>query len=82
MAIKADIVTAPAPWLDALVNDDYSGLNDADRQACCAWRENIAPAFVVYTDPNSRRFTWSYSLHGGTACGGEVIDYVTHEIRE
>ena len=24
------------------------------------------------------RFTWSYKLHGGTAQGGDVVDYVDH----
>ena len=76
--MKSDTYTAPAAWASALVNGDYSGLDDADTLACRAWQESILPARVVSCD-GEPRFTWSYRLYGGLYDGGDVLDYQTLE---
>ena len=88
MPITVDTVTAPAFWASALVNDDYSGLTEEEAAAVKAWLANIAPAYVVDIardaegDADEPRFTWHYRLHGGDAEGGDVLDYITHQIGE
>ena len=76
--MKSDTYTAPAAWASALVNGDYSGLDDADTLACRAWQESILPAEVVGTK-GEPRFTWRYRLYGGLYDSGDVLDYQTLE---
>ena len=76
--MKTEIYTAPAAWAPALVGGDYRGLDAAETAACQAWLAGIAPARVVGTD-GEPRFTWHFRLYGGTADGGDVLDYQTLE---
>ena len=76
--MKSDIYTAPAIWASALVNGDYSGLDDADSLACRAWQKSILPAEVAGTE-GEPRFTSSYRLYGGLYDAGDVLDYQTLE---
>ncbi|HEX9472488.1 MAG TPA: hypothetical protein VF957_23430 [Bradyrhizobium sp.] len=81
-----DTMTLPACWAAALVNNDYSGLDATDATAC----RNIVSGLAsqgfrvvdVARDDNGEgadpRFTWSYDTYGGTARGGDVLDYVVH----
>ena len=84
--IEVTILTAPAAWATALVNNDWSGLTGEEAIACRAWIVQQKPWSVVdvardddgnCADP---RFTWSFSLYGGTASGGDVLDYVAHRV--
>lgn len=83
---EVDSVTAPSAWASALVNGDESGLDDEDREALRRWAGKLAADgwYVVDVardeqgDVVDPRFTWSYRLYGGTAGGGEVMDYVVH----
>lgn len=76
--IKVDEVTAPAHWLPYLINGDASDMDAADLEACHEWQGKIRPFYVVSDVEDSERFTWSYRLHGGTAEGGTVCDYIVH----
>lgn len=76
--MKTEIYTAPAEWASALVNGDYSGLDAAETAACREWLAGIAPARVVGA-AGEPRFTWHFRLYGGTADGGDVLDYQTLE---
>lgn len=83
---KLDYVTAPAAWASALVNNDRSGLSESDKAALDIWLSKMKrdlPGFAVLDvhrdsngEPAEPRFTWMFELYGGTAVGGEVIDYV------
>ncbi len=78
MTIQSDIVTGPAYWASYLVNGDASGMSPAEKAAADAWHASLAPAYVVATSDDEPRFTWHFSLYGGTCRGGDVLDYVVH----
>lgn len=90
MAIETSTVTLPAYWASALVNGDTSSfsLNDdggaeelaamntqIDALASAGWRV-VDVCRDEDGDAQDPRFTWSYAVHGGTASGGDVLDYV------
>jgi len=83
--IDVERVTGPAYWASYLVNGDDSGLEPEEKAAADAWQAKIAPYYVVDVarhedgEGEDPRFTWSYDLHGGTASGGDVIDYICHK---
>jgi hypothetical protein len=80
MTIEPDIIVGPSHFASALVNGDWSGMEDpADRAACKAWVESIRPWRIVATTDAEPWFTWSYRLYGGAANGGEVIEYIVHQ---
>ena len=73
-------VTLPAYWASALVNGDYSGLDDAEAARCEAAEAKLAEdgwSVVSTADDDEPRFTWSYKLYDPEAdcSGGEVLDY-------
>lgn len=86
MAIEVDTVTAPDYWASYLVNGDHSGLESDEKAACDVWQEGLGDWYVVDVardesgEAQEPRFTWSYSLYGGTASGGSVVDYVAHKV--
>ena len=84
MPMEIMTITAPAYWASALINNDYSGM-DMDETA--ALHTYLDPTFeegwsIVSTaededgEPREARFTWAFDLYGGTARGGDVIDYI------
>lgn len=92
MTIVSSETTAPAHWASALVNDDYSGLDELQALACRAWQAEIAPWYVVDVvrdesgEAQEQRFTWHFAVHAGREYGklfpdvrgGNVLDYVIH----
>lgn len=83
MNIRVRTITAPSLWASALVNGDFSGLNAAEAEQLEAWRaKELGPqeSIVSTADDSEPRFTWSYRLYGGGFDGGEVIDYVAHDL--
>lgn len=79
MSIEVTTITGPAYWASYLINGDSSGMEDSEIAACDAWVEAQAPWYIVSTTEEEPRFTWSYDLHGGTARGGDVLDYIAHK---
>lgn len=77
--IHAEVETGPAAWASYLINGDASSMSPEDLEACDAWQKKIEPWYVVSTEEGEPRFTWSYRLYGGTANGGDVIDYIVHK---
>lgn len=81
-----DTVTAPSDWASALVNGDFSGLEEDDTAACIAWADTLEQKGWVVVgvasdengDSEDPHFTWSYRLYGGNAGGGNVVDYIVH----
>ena len=72
--MKPDTMTLPAYWASALINGDYSSLEDkAEIERVKAFARKYD--FVDCTD--EPRFTWSYNLYdiGAEVAGGEVLDY-------
>lgn len=91
MAIETATITLPACWASALINGDESSFildDDEGAAEIAAIDAALAPLTakgwcvigVVCDDetgdPMEPWFTWSYAVHGGTAKGGNVIDYV------
>jgi hypothetical protein len=81
--MNRDIITLPASWASALINDDYSGLDDqcpTEAARCRARVDQIAAdGWSIVSDvEDSERFTWYYRLYdpGADCDGGNVIDYV------
>lgn len=85
--IQVDEVTAPAAWASALVNGDYSGLDEEDAAALDQWLKHTLPRGWSVVDVArdeegdfEPRFTHSYAMYGGTAQAGDVLDYVIHRV--
>ncbi len=81
---KTSTVTAPASWASALVNGDYSGLDAGECLAVQRWRQvNSCTVVDVERDENGEPkdawFTSQFSMYGGTAECGDVLEYVTIE---
>jgi hypothetical protein len=77
--IHAEVETGPAAWVSYLINGDASSMSPEDLEACDDWQTKIEPWYVVSVEDGEPRFTWSYRLYGGTASGGDVIDYIVHK---
>jgi hypothetical protein len=79
MTHETDTVTLPSYWASAIINGDYSGMDDDETKRCDYELEQLAADGwnVVDCDTDSTRFTWSYRLYDTQAdfCGGEVMDY-------
>jgi hypothetical protein len=76
---EVEEITAPSHWASYLINGDDSGMEPEEVAACNEWQDKIKPWYVVSTTDEEPRFTWSYKLYGGTAAGGEVMDYVCYK---
>lgn len=85
MVIEVTLITGPAYWASALVNGDTSGMDEEEITLMNAWLEHHKPWYIVDVarDLNGEgiepRFTWFYSLYGGTAKGGVILDYVAYK---
>jgi hypothetical protein len=80
MATQTDTVTLPAYWAPALINGDFSGLEDDPVEAarCRAIiREYEAEGWGFVGCEDEPRFTWNYDLYdpGATSRGGDVLEY-------
>ena len=77
--MKRDTTTLPAYWASALINGDYSGLEDeAEAARCAAKVEELADdGWSIVSCEDEARFTWSYNLYdtGADCSGGDVLDY-------
>ena len=82
MTIQVDTTTGPACWASYLINGDCSGLDPIEVRACDRWLRRLGTWYVVDVADDEPRFSWSYDLHGGTARGGDVVDYVIHRSAE
>lgn len=80
MAITTDTITFPAGWASALVNGDYSGLEDDEGERCAAAETELADEGWIISDmvEDSERFTWNYGVYDrGAGCsGGDVADFL------
>ena len=76
-------VQAPAHMASYLVNNDASGVTTEDIQAVEEWLEGLEILDVArdadgeFLEPF---FSWSLDLCGGTARGGDVLDYIAREL--
>ena len=80
--METDTYTLPSAWVTALINGDFSGLDDTDPEEgarCRALVEELAARGITIVSDveDSDRFTWRYQLYDGADCtGGNVMDYV------
>ena len=83
--MREQIVTvqAPAHMASYLVNNDTSGVTAEEILAVEEWLDGLEILDVARDaegeclDPH---FTWSFDLYGGTARGGDVLDYIAREL--
>jgi hypothetical protein len=81
-------LTFPACWASALVNNDYSGLDETESEACRAQVADMAAmgwsVVSVASDESGEarepHFTRCFDLNGGTAQCGDVLEYIAHKI--
>ena len=78
MPLMTDSVTLPAAWASYLINGNPDTLEPAERQAADTRLQQLHSDgwSVVGTEDDEPRFTWRYEMYGGTAHGGDVMDYV------
>jgi hypothetical protein len=76
-------VTAPAHMASYLVNNDASGVTADEIQAVEAYLEGLE-ILDVARDAEGQclepSFSWSFGHCGGTASGGDVLDYLAREL--
>lgn len=78
MNIEVDTITLPAYWASAIINGDYSGIdNEAEALRCRAKGAELAKGGWSIAAAGEPYFTWSYQVHdpGATCTGGDVIEY-------
>lgn len=89
MTIETDTVILPACWASALINGDVSGFSlddDGGTAEIAAMQQELdrltEEGWSVVDvnrdhdgEPSEPWFTWSYSMYGGTAKGGDVCEY-------
>ena len=76
-------VRAPAHMASYLVNNDTSGVTAEEILAVEEWLEGLEILDVARDaegDCLDPHFTWSFDLYGGTARGGDVLDYIAREL--
>ena len=83
--MREQIVTvqAPAHMASYLVNNDTSGVTAEEILAVEEWLEGLEILDVARDadgDALDPHFTWSFDLYGGTASGGDVLDYIAREL--
>ena len=85
--MKYDTITLLAYWASAIINGDWSGMEDeAEKERCSkAIGELAAEGWSIVDiahgesdEKQEARFTWSYRLYdpGADCAGGDVLDYV------
>jgi hypothetical protein len=79
----------PSHWVSYLINGDSSGLKDGPARYGCEDETPIADAYLkanniveVLDAPGEGYFSWSFDLYGGTAQGGDLLDYVVRYGKE
>lgn len=73
---KLTVITlsAPACWASYLINNDASGITDAEREACDRWLAREEMPFPVSCDDESRFSRWHDALQE-SPLAGDVLDY-------
>lgn len=81
--MECDTTTLPAYWASALINGDFSGLDDDEAARCRAAIGQLAAdgwriVDTARDEDSEQRFTWHYQLYdpGADCSGGEVLGYV------
>jgi hypothetical protein len=87
--VEVDTITLPSSWASALVNGDFSGLDDQEQDECMMMIDKLAKqgweVVDVARDENGEaeepRFTWNYQIYNPNSQyrGGEVLEYVIHK---
>ena len=76
-------VSAPAHLASFLINGEADGVSAEDVQAVETWLEGLEIVDVARGADGEcvePYFSWAYGLHGGTAPGGELLDYIAMEL--
>ena len=86
MAIETVEIIGAAYWASALINGDWSGLDDSEAATLAAWidRELGGDANRILDverddsgDPADPFFTWNYDLYTGSDFrGGDCLVYI------
>jgi len=69
----------PAHWASYLINGDASGLTLEERSQCNAYLKAQGIADVIGCDEEAH-FSWSFSLYGGDAEGGDLLNYTVRYV--
>ena len=83
--IQVDIITLPASWASALINNDTSGLqqDELDYADYLTWKQTIKPSDMhVVNCEGEEYFTRSLHLYCSSYQKGMAMDYITHTIIE
>lgn len=85
--MKTETMKLPAYWASALINNDYSGLQDQDASEADRCRAKVAKlceaGYEIVDCAEEAHFTWHYRLYDPDAdcTGGEVLEYVALRCR-
>lgn len=74
--LREETVRASAYWARYLINNDASGLSDAELAVADAWLQREGLERAVFVDVGEPHFSWSYGMHTGDGVrGGDLADY-------
>ena len=85
MGVKTYTVKAPAPWIDPLINGDYSGVTYGDEyDSIIGFENSILPDTIIDVVPNSGQFISGLDLDAVDKISAEYVDYIimTHDDQE
>jgi hypothetical protein len=71
-----ETIQGSAYWASYLINNDASGLTDAELATCDAWLVANGLEHAEFVDVDEPYFSWSYGFHTGAECqGGDLAEY-------
>lgn len=73
--IKTETYILPAYWASALVNGDFSGMEDRDEQDLNTWLNKVNPGYCVGCSEESY-FAWRNDV---SYLAGDVLEYYFHK---
>jgi hypothetical protein len=76
MSYETETIKASAYWASYLINNDASGLDDAELALADAWLVQHGLERAEFVDVAEPFFSWYYGFHTGADCqGGDLAEY-------
>ena len=73
--MKTETYELPAFWASALINDDWTGLEDEDESALKAWLEAFEPGYCIDVSDEPFFTKWHDAQEYVLACDGLVYTF-------
>jgi hypothetical protein len=74
--IKINTYILPSYWASALINGDYSGMEDGEEKILNEWIKRVKPGYCVGCSEESW-FQWGHDANRNQ--GSDVLEYIFHK---